>query len=587
MRGIKDWYKNTRIIILVIFILLAVFAIRPSFNQDGVAIRSVIKESAGELAGIENPEPTSPPRSREVIKYVNNEKITDLDSYEKIVSGLLPNQTLNIETNKDFYTLKVKPKYNVTVLPEMENITVEETRKINVTINGSIKTVNKTFNVTKLVNKTKKTLIGAEDIGLKVYDAPTTNIRKGLDLQGGTRVLLQPEEKLNADDMSLVIDSMKQRLNIYGLSDIIVREAGDLPPPLGEGNQYIMVEVAGVNEEEVKNLLSQQGKFEAKIGDEVAFTGGDDVTYVCRSADCAGIDPSVGCRNVDNQNVVCRFRFTITLSQEAAENQARITDKLSSITVDSEGNPVPENQQYLNESLDLYLDNEKVDQLNIGADLKGNAITNIQISGSGTGIGQQNAMIDALQSMKNLQTVLITGSMPVELEIVKIDTISPLLGQKFTKNVLLVGMLAILSVAIVVFIRYQTWKVVIPILITMSSEVILLLGLASLIGWNLDLAAVAGIIIAVGTGVDDQIVITDETLNRDKKEYLTWKQRIKRAFVIIMAAYFTTVVAMLPLWFAGAGLLKGFAVTTIFGVTFGVFITRPAFAAMIELLEKE
>ena len=54
-----------------------------------------------------------------------------------------------------------------------------------------------------------------------------------------------------------------------------------------------------------------------------------------------------------------------------------------------------------------------------------------------------------------------------------------------------------------------------------------------------------------------------------------------------MAAYFTTLVAMLPLLFAGAGLLKGFAITTIFGITFGVFLTRPAFAAVVEILLKE
>jgi len=54
-----------------------------------------------------------------------------------------------------------------------------------------------------------------------------------------------------------------------------------------------------------------------------------------------------------------------------------------------------------------------------------------------------------------------------------------------------------------------------------------------------------------------------------------------------MAAYFSTVVAMLPLLFAGAGLLKGFAITSILGVTFGVFITRPAYAAVVEILVKE
>jgi preprotein translocase subunit SecD len=54
-----------------------------------------------------------------------------------------------------------------------------------------------------------------------------------------------------------------------------------------------------------------------------------------------------------------------------------------------------------------------------------------------------------------------------------------------------------------------------------------------------------------------------------------------------MAAYLTTVVAMVPLFFAGAGLLKAFAITTIMGVTVGVLITRPAYAAIVEILLKE
>ena len=56
---------------------------------------------------------------------------------------------------------------------------------------------------------------------------------------------------------------------------------------------------------------------------------------------------------------------------------------------------------------------------------------------------------------------------------------------------------------------------------------------------------------------------------------------------IVMGAYLTTCAGMLPLWFAGAGLLKGFAFTTIVGISFGVLVARPAYAAMIEQLLKE
>jgi preprotein translocase subunit SecD len=244
-------------------------------------------------------------------------------------------------------------------------------------------------------------------------------------------------------------------------------------------------------------------------------------------------------------------------------------------------------QSYLSEKLYLYLDNELVDELNIGAELKGNPQTDISISGSGTGPSQQAAMTDALKNMKKLQTILITGSLPVKLEIVKTDTISPVLGEEFIRNAMLIGLMAIIAVAVVVFIRYRKLVISIPMVISMASEAIIILGVASLIGWNLDLAAIAGIIIAIGTGVDHQIVIADETLTGEKARLSNWKDKLKKAFFIIFAAYLTTLVAMLPLWFAGAGLLKGFALTTILGITIGVFITRPAFAAIIEIFTQD
>jgi len=44
---------------------------------------------------------------------------------------------------------------------------------------------------------------------------------------------------------------------------------------------------------------------------------------------------------------------------------------------------------------------------------------------------------------------------------------------------------------------------------------------------------------------------------------------------------------MLPLWWMGAGLIRGFALTTIAGVTIGVLITRPAYAKIIEILMRK
>ena len=115
------------------------------------------------------------------------------------------------------------------------------------------------------------------------------------------------------------------------------------------------------------------------------------------------------------------------------------------------------------------------------------------------------------------------------------------------------------------------------------AEIIIILGIASLIEWNLDLPSIAGILATLGTGIDQQIIIIDES---KQSTFLSIKQRMKRAFAIILGAYFTAVVALFPLLWAGAGLLKGFAVTTIIGITVGVLITRPAFTDMIKKISE-
>lgn len=567
---LKKIITNIRVIILLVLLVLAVAAINPRPGADGVVIGNVITNSSASEAGIQNPVPTVRPVNRERILAINNKPIKNVEDYYDYINTLSLNQSVQIKTNKALYRLTTREDIEVIELNETITKTIEEITTINKTINGTLVEVNKTILKTIEVPKTKKISRGMGDIGMSVFNAPTTNIKKGLDLQGGTRVLLQPEEVLQAVDLQSLIDTMEERLNVYGLSDLIIRDASDLT-----GNQYILVEIAGANEEEIRSLLAKQGKFEAKIANETVFVGGKDIVFVCRSADCAGIDPNVGCFKSGGQDG-CGFRFSISLSPEAAQKHADATKDLEII----------DDGRYLSEPLELYLDDIKVDELNIGAGLKGSTTTDIQISGSGVGFTQQEAVITTLNNMKRLQTVLITGSLPVKLGIVKIDAISPLLGEKFLRNAIFVGLLALISVGVVLFIRYRKLQVAVPAFLISISEVILLLGIATLIGWNIDLAAVAGIIIAVGIGVDHQIVIADETL-RGRQVIYDWRQRIKNAFSIIMASYFTVLVALIPLIFAGAGLLKGFAITTILGASIGVFVSRPVFARVIEILLKD
>ena len=240
----------------------------------------------------------------------------------------------------------------------------------------------------------------------------------------------------------------------------------------------------------------------------------------------------------------------------------------------------------MDKKLDLYLDDELVDSLYISSGLKGQETPTFSIQSSGFGNSKEAAFNDAIARMKELQTVLITGSLPVKLQIAKIDIVSPTLGQAFLKSAIVALVAAIFAVGIVIFVRYRNFRIALPIIMTGLAEIFIIFGIAALIKWNLDLAAIAGILATVGTGIDAQIVITDEVLVGVKGQVYNWKEHLKRAFFIIIGSFSTIVAAMIPLWAMGAGLLRGFAVVTIIGVTIGVFITRPAYAKIIEVLLK-
>lgn len=411
---------------------------------------------------------------------------------------------------------------------------------------------------------------------LSVSDISKTNIQSGLDIQGGVKAVIGAKDhKLTSSEVDNLIEVSQNRLNIYGLTDMKIY------PQNVMGNIFMVVEIAGSSKSDLESLITQQGKFEAKVGNITVFQGGNkDVTYVGRTGQDAGI---YTCEQ-NSKGYICEFRFVIYLSEKAAQRQADVTSNLS-VNFSSGG-------RYLEKPLDLYVDDNLLDSLQIGSDLKGRVTTQIQISGSGIGATQQEAYKNSQENMKKLQTILITGSLPFKLEIIKLDKISPILGEQFIKAVLIGGFFAILAVSLIILARYKRLKISIALLATSFSELVLILGVAALIRWNLDLPSIAGIIATIGTGVDSQIVILDESKTKND----TIIERIKRALFIILTAFATAFVSLIPLTgflgfmgitAAGGGFLKGFAITSLIGITAGVLITRPAFADIIKQINHD
>jgi preprotein translocase subunit SecD len=497
-----------RIWVLIVALLLSLLAIHPSF-QSGAVVKYVEKDSPLFKAGL---------RAGEIITSVNGQAVNAKTDYTNIVSKIV------FDPNGTKFDIKTKSNEYIELLNTTPQITVDNT--------------------------------------------PKTKIQTGLDLRGGARALVQPRNvTLTEAEMDDLIQISRNRFNVYGLADVQISSQSDLA-----GNKFMLIEIAGATPGDLEELISKQGKFEAKISNKTVFTGGaEDIQDVCRNdAKCAGIS---SCQP-SQSGYSCQFRFTLYLTPAAAERHKEFLDNL---TLDESG-------QYLSEKLYLYVDGIEVDSLLIGASLKGQATTEISVQGPGVGTDQQEAYNDAIASMKKLQTILKTGSIPYKLDIVKLDTISPNLGDTFVYWILLAGASAIILVGIVVFGKYHRIKASLAVLFTSFSEIFIILGVAALINWNLDLPSIAGILATIGTGVDQQIVILDEA---ERNKELSMKEKLKRALFIIFSAFFASSVSLLPLFSAGAGFFKGFAITTLIGITAGVLITRPAFSDIIKLIEEQ
>ncbi len=449
-----------------------------------------------------------------------------------------------------------------------------------------------------------------------------TRIVKGLDLEGGVRATIALQNATQ-DDIQKSISTLSSRINAFGLREMVMR------PVTISGTEYIQIELAGATEKQMRDLIEQQGKFEAYIDRPVTLTGGKGILKlggkdfeVSSSGDTiaaggksAGINQSVTLdagntpiklvyagmknstavfnalvytgsdilqvfRDVQHANVVqaaggrWEFHFSILTSKESAEKFAKVT---ADVPVEFGGGT---SNSYLQSKIYLYLDDNLVDSLAISAGLRGDVLTQPSITGPG------DSKEDALDKMKGLQAILESGALPTKIEVVSVEEVTPILGAQFITTALVAILAAILVVSLIVYARYRDMRIVIPILMTSSAEVIIIFGAAALLKWTIDLASIAGILAAIGTGVDAQIIIVDEASSK-KEEALSLRRKLEQAFFIIVSSAATTAGAMLPLFIIAGGAIRGFAFTTILGVLIGVMITRPTFSKVIEYVKAE
>lgn len=391
-----------------------------------------------------------------------------------------------------------------------------------------------------------------------------TNLKFGLDFEGGSYVKLKlvnnttPGTQISDSTLELTKSIMELKINEYGLKNTPVNTVRD-----DQGNAYVLIDFAGVPYEEAMSIVGKQGVFEMRIQ-----TQGNESAFVLDGSDVQGVSEPAS--QISGSETAWGVTFGLTRAgaekfQQAANQYGATTD--------------PESHYIM-----MLLDGKVFYSRPLSSDLASSLRTKtVDQMVAMTGTGDEGKTI-----AKEVAVHMKGGSLPVSVQVVSSGQVPAEQGATF-KTMVVIGMiLAQCAIGAIMYFRYREPRIILPMFLTSIFEVIILLGVAAIINWEIDLPSVAGIIAVIGTGIDQLIIITDEVMSTGKapttKKVL---QKLSTAFKIIVSSAATVVVAMIPLWYMGFGALKGFAITTILGVFIGILITRPAYGRIIgDILSK-
>ena len=420
---------------------------------------------------------------------------------------------------------------------------------------------------------------GANRFDVEVFSENVTkaDVVDALDAAGVDATEDDIREGTTSETRTAAVDTLSERIDRTGLSGSSVTTVSS-----ATGGHFIVVEVPGEDRETVEELIGDPGRVQVIAGYPVEGENGTELETeeVLTTEDFSSISPA---RDADEENP--RPNVPLSLEDDAGERYANLMmdagftgQGVGQCFFNATEHDGPREDEWC---LYTVVDGEYV----YGASMSPNLAETIE---SGNFVNDPRFIMQtgSFEEAQQLEINLRAGALPTELTIESSSFISPSLAQLFKPLALATAIAAWIAVAFVVYIWYRDVRVAVPMFVTATSEVFLLLGFAAAVGMALDLSHIAGFIAVIGTGLDDLIIMADEILQR-KQEVNTgrvFQSRFRKAFWIIGMAAATTIIAMSPLAILSLGDLQGFAIITIVGVLIGVGITRPAYGDVLRHL---
>ncbi len=389
-------------------------------------------------------------------------------------------------------------------------------------------------------------------------------LRLGLDLQGGTQLILQTQmDSIKEEDRDNALESARQvierRVNLFGVSEAIVQSSR-----IGSGERRILVELPGLkNASDAAQLVGKTAQLEFK---ELPASQSAVATQSALLA--AYLSIPTGLTGADLKKAEVTFVSTGQGGpQVALQFNEEGGKKFAEITKRNIGKP-----------LSIFLDDEPISAPNVNQEIVGGDAV---ISGS-----------FSIEEAKNLVTQLNAGALPVPIKIIEQRSIGPTLGEESVKKSVVAGVIGLTVIMIYMALYYGSLGVIADvglIIYTILGITAFKTGLFLIPPITLTLAGIAGFILSIGMAVDANILIFErmkEEIRWGKNKNRALELGFERAWSSIWASNVSTLITAFILYNFGTSLIKGFAITLAIGVLLSMFTAITVTRTLLRLFIK-
>jgi preprotein translocase subunit SecD len=381
-----------------------------------------------------------------------------------------------------------------------------------------------------------KGLLGSRDILL------------GLDLQGGLRLVYEAdlpdvEQDEKEEIIEGVVEVIMNRINPLGVTEPVVSQLGE---------DRIVVELPG---ESITDTQKERLGRTALLEFRELITEDGEEKWIPATGTIDGEEKALNSSYFKENTYVTRDDYgNIYLVFEWDEEGSQLSEQITT--------------RLLGEQLAIYEGDEPL----LGDD--GNAIAPVikeVITDSGVIEGL------SMQEATELSSQLNAGRLPVALEIIYEQNISPTLGADFVKLSVTAGLIGILLVMLFMVLYYRLSGLVASLALIFYGVIVI--AIFKLIPVTLTLAGIGGFVLSIGMAVDANVLIFErmkEELQKGRTLGAAIEAGFNRAWTAIRDSNVTTFIVCIILYWIGTSVVsgasvKGFALTLFIGVAVSMF----------------